>query len=55
VLLAAGTFQSTAALAIKADGVVLRGSGSREKGTTIQMTALPTPIAIERKVIAAVA
>jgi hypothetical protein len=41
VLLEAGTFQSTAALAIKADGVVLRGSGSDGNGTTIQMTGKP--------------
>ena len=41
VLLEAGTFQSTAALTIKADGVVLRGSGSDGNGTTIQMTGKP--------------
>jgi hypothetical protein len=41
VLLEAGTFQSTSALTIKADGVVLRGSGSGAGGTTLMMTGKP--------------
>jgi len=41
VLLAPGTFQCSAQLTIKAGGVVLRGSGSGENGTIINMTGQP--------------
>jgi hypothetical protein len=41
VLLHAGTFTCSAPLAIKASGVVLRGSGSGPDGTTIRMSGQP--------------
>ena len=41
VLLAPGTFNCNRTLAIKSSGVVLRGSGTGENGTTIKMTGNP--------------
>lgn len=41
VLLEAGTFHCDTTLTINASGVVLRGSGSGEDGTTIQFTGSP--------------
>jgi hypothetical protein len=41
VLIEAGKFSCSGTLAIRADGVVLRGSGSGAKGTTIEMTGKP--------------
>jgi hypothetical protein len=48
VLLTAGTFSCDKTITISADGVVLRGSGSGEKGTVIAMTgAAHTCLSIE--------
>ncbi|HEY2511103.1 MAG TPA: hypothetical protein VGI39_09615 [Polyangiaceae bacterium] len=41
VVLAAGTFHVSAALSIKASGVVLRGSGSDANGTSLVMSGSP--------------
>ena len=41
VLLTPGTFSCASIIAIEAEGVVLRGSGSEKGGTTIRMTGAP--------------
>ena len=41
VLLTPGTFRCSGTITIKADGVVLRGSGSQRDQTTIEMTGTP--------------
>ena len=41
VLLAPGVFQCSGVLNIKASGVVLRGSGAGDNGTTLKMTGDP--------------
>lgn len=46
LILAPGTFHLSAPLYIRASGLVLRGSGPGEKGTTLQLTGNPHPAVI---------
>ena len=46
LVLAAGTFHLSAPLYLRASGLVLRGSGPGEKGTTLQLTGTPHPAVI---------
>jgi len=46
LVLAPGTFHLGGALYIRASGLVLRGSGSGERGTTLQLTGNPHPAVI---------
>lgn len=46
LVLAPGTFHLSAPLCIRSSGLVLRGSGFDEKGTTLQLTGNPHPAVI---------